>query len=137
MEVDVYISYSHENKSVADAVCSGLESRGIRCWIAPRDIRPGENFPQAILNAINESRIMVLIFSAISKSSPHISRELTKAASRGIIVIPFRIENVPIPEALEYIIGLPHWFDAIEPPLEKHIEKLGHTINLILDMKKS
>lgn len=38
---DVFISYASSDKPVADAVCAALEQRGIRCWIAPRDILPG------------------------------------------------------------------------------------------------
>lgn len=130
MEVDVYISYSFEDKSVANAVCSGLESQGIRCWIAPKDVLPGEEFTKSIFNAINDSKAMVLIFSAHSNASPHVARELTKAVGKGIIIIPVRIENVPMSESMEYLIGLPYWLDAIEPPLEKYIDKLGHTIKL-------
>lgn len=33
----VFINDSHRDKSVAEAVCAGLESRGIR-WIAARDV---------------------------------------------------------------------------------------------------
>jgi hypothetical protein len=38
MAHDVFISYSSKDKPVADAVCAGPEGRGIRCWVAPRDI---------------------------------------------------------------------------------------------------
>ncbi len=38
---DVFISYSSDDKLIADAICAELESRRIRCWIAPRDALPG------------------------------------------------------------------------------------------------
>ena len=41
---DVFLSHSTQNKTVADAVCATLERRGIRCWVAPRDIPGGENW---------------------------------------------------------------------------------------------
>ena len=41
MAHDAFISYSSKDKTIADAVCARLEARGIRCWIAPRDVRPG------------------------------------------------------------------------------------------------
>ena len=37
---DIIISDSTLDKPITDAVCAGLEARGIRCWIAPRDILP-------------------------------------------------------------------------------------------------
>jgi len=36
MAHDVFVSYASGDKPVADAVCSTLESHGVRCWIAPR-----------------------------------------------------------------------------------------------------
>lgn len=129
---DVFISYSHEDKTVADAICASLESEHIRCWVAPRDVLPGENYPAAIINAIEKSRIMVLVYSSKSNSSDHVIRELTKAVSNGTIIIPFRIEDVPPSKDMEYLIGIPHWLDALTPPLEQHIEKLVQTIQLLL-----
>jgi hypothetical protein len=41
MPHDVFVSYSSDDKPTADAVCATLENKGIRCWIAPRDILPG------------------------------------------------------------------------------------------------
>lgn len=129
---DVFISYSSKDKPVGDAVCAGLEAKGIRCWISPRDVLPGENFPDAIIRAIEQSRIMVLIFSSNSNNSPHVIRELTKAVNKGVVIIPFRIENAPLSRSMEYLIGIPHWLDAITPPLEQHIEKLVETIESLL-----
>jgi len=34
MAHDVFISYSAEDKPIADAVCAALEAEHIRCWIA-------------------------------------------------------------------------------------------------------
>jgi TIR domain len=38
---DVFISYSHEDKPVANATCAVLERNRVRCWIAPRDVELG------------------------------------------------------------------------------------------------
>jgi hypothetical protein len=129
---DVFICYANPDKPVADAVCAYLESHSIRCWIAPRDVLPGENFPESIIGAIEESRIMVLVFSSHANSSQHVLRELTKAVSKGVIIIPFRIEDAPLSKSMEYLIGLPHWLDAITPPLERHIDTLVNTVDILL-----
>jgi hypothetical protein len=129
---DVFISYSHEDKQVADAVCNHLESHDIRCWISPRDVRPGANFQEAIIDAIASSRIMVLIFTAHSNNSQHVIRELTNAISKNVIIIPFKVEDVPLSKSMEYLISVPHWLDAMTPPLEKHIEELARTVQSIL-----
>ena len=70
MPHDVFISYSSKDKVYADAVCARLESEGIRCWIAPRDILPGMHWGGAIVEAIESARLMVLLFSSHANASP-------------------------------------------------------------------
>jgi len=134
---DIFISYSHEDKAVADAICATLESHTIRCWIAPRDVLPGEDYPASIINAIEQCRIMVLVYSSKSNNSDHVTRELTKAVSSAAIIIPFRIEDIPLSKNMEYLIGIPHWLDALTPPLEQHIDKLVQTVKVLLTKAKT
>ena len=130
---DVFISYAQEDKPIADAVCAKLESRNIRCWIAPRDIPPGKSFPEAIIEGIEGGKVVVLIFSSSANKSPHVTRELTNAVNKGRIIIPFRIEDVLPSKSMEYLIGVPHWLDAVSPPLEKHIDLLARTVESIIN----
>ncbi|WAC04907.1 MAG: TIR domain-containing protein [Methanoregula sp.] len=129
---DVFISYAQLDKPIADAVCAKLESRHIRCWIAPRDVPPGKNFPEAIIDAIEESKVVTLIFSSHANNSPHVLREVTKAVNKGCIIVPFRVEDVVPSKSMEYLISVPHWLDAITPPLEKHIDELAGNVERIL-----
>ncbi|HEY98297.1 MAG TPA: toll/interleukin-1 receptor domain-containing protein [Dehalococcoidia bacterium] len=132
MAHDVFISYSSKDKKVADAVCATLEHRKIRCWIAPRDVLSGIPYAEALINAINESRIMVLVFSSNSNDSPQVMREVERAVDTGIPIIPFRIENVLPSKAIKYYLSALHWLDAITPPLEKHLRKLADTVQTLL-----
>ena len=132
MAHDVFISYSNMDKTVADAVCAGLEKEGIRCWIAPRDILPSENYDDAIIRAISSARVMVVIFSSNIFQSQFVKSELERGFSKGLIIAPFRIENVAPEGGLELYLGRRHWLDAITPPLEAHIKKLASTIQSIL-----
>ena len=129
---DVFISYAQQDKPIADAVCARMESRNIRCWIAPRDINPGKNFPEAIIEGIEEGKVLVVIFSSSANTSPHVTRELTHAVNKGRIIIPFRIEDVPPSKSMEYLIGVPHWLDAVTPPMEQHIDRLIETVEHII-----
>lgn len=54
MAHDVFISHSSKDKQVADAMCNKLESSGIRCWIAPRDILPGMDWTESLVKAIKK-----------------------------------------------------------------------------------
>jgi tetratricopeptide (TPR) repeat protein len=129
---DTFISYSHKDKTTADATCAALEAVGIRCWIAPRDIVSGMDWGEAIIDAIMGARIMVLIFSGSSNISPQVKREVERAVHRGIPVIPLRLEQVPMSKSLEYFLSTSHWLDALTPPLEKHLQHLTESVRTLL-----
>lgn len=129
MAHDVFVSYSTKDKPVADAVVAGLENKGIRCWVAPRDILPGSNWGDAIVNAIQGSRFMVIILSENSNQSKQVLREVERAVNNNVIIIPFRIEEIDPTGAMAYFLSTEHWLDAITPPLESHIAKLQTTLH--------
>ncbi len=135
MAHDVFISYSSKDKPTADAVCATLESRGIRCWIAPRDVLPGEDYAAELVNAIHESRLVVLVFSAGANQSPQVLREMERAVNRGLPILPLRIENVPPSAAMEYYISSRHWLDALTTPLEQHLVHLADSVQLLLSRR--
>lgn len=133
MAHDVFICHSSRDKAIADAVCHSLESDGIRCWISPRDVVPGTDYASSIVDAIAHSALVVLVFSSHSNGSGHVGREIERAVSHGIPILPFRVEDVDPSPALEYYISVSHWLDAYTKPLEPHLQHLSGTIRMLLD----
>ena len=134
MAHDVFISYSSKDKVIADALTANLEKSGIRCWIAPRDILPGQNWGESIIGAIHGSKLLVLVLSSNSNKSSQIVRELERAVDTGIPIIPFRVEEILPSDSISYFIASAHWLDALTPPLEEHIDNLIKTIRILLGM---
>jgi hypothetical protein len=132
MAHDVFVSHSSKDKTTADAVCAILESNSIRCWVAPRDILPGEDWGESIVRAIRGAKVMVLVFSAAANTSPHILREVERAVSGGITIIPMRIEEIVPTKALEYFLSCPHWLDAFSPPMDRHLQQLAQVVQRII-----
>lgn len=133
MAHEVFISHSSEDKVIADAVTAALEQAGIRCWIAPRDIRAGDSWGGAIVSAIESSKVMVVIFSARSNDSKQVMREVERAVQHDVVVVPFRIEDVKPSKDMEYFLSATHWLDAITPATDKHLAALVETSISILD----
>jgi len=133
MAHDVLISYSSLDKPQADAMCNRLESHGIRCWIAPRDVPAGSEYADAIVQAIEASRVLVLIYSAHADGSKQVRREVERAVHNGITIMPVRIEDAAMSPAFEYYVGSIHWLDAITPPFEQHIDKLVQSLRAVLE----
>ena len=130
---DVFISHSRKHDGdIADAVVAALEAQAVSCWIAPRNIEAGEDFPAAIIEAISTTRVLVLIFSSHSNGSDHIRREIATALSKKVMVVPFRVENVMPEGALEYHLQSMQWLDALTPPLTRHIQELVRRVKDIL-----
>jgi TIR domain/Domain of unknown function (DUF4384) len=130
MSHNVFISYSSQDMAIADAACNALEAAGIRCWIAPRNIVAGTDWPVAITQAIADCRLVLLIFSAHSNESKEVARELKCAEDGEKVVVPFRIAEVRPTSMLQYYMSATHWLDAISPPLESHLPKLCDTVRL-------
>ena len=131
MAHDVFISYSVKDKTTADAICATLEANGIRVWIAPRDVMPGSDWGESIIEAIEQSKVMILVFSANSNASPQIKREIERSVNKGVTVVPFRIDDILPSKTLEYFISTQHWLDAFTPPLEKHLDNLVSILHSI------
>ncbi|HJX91555.1 MAG TPA: TonB family protein [Pyrinomonadaceae bacterium] len=122
----VFITHAVEDKKTADLVCEALESNGIQCWYAPRDVPYGMNFEDAIVDAICASSLMILILSTHSNDSPHVKREIQNACMEDAQtpILPFRIEDIRLNKALRYYLGSTQWLDASIPPLDAHLEHL-------------
>ena len=97
---------------MAQRVVAALEAAGVPCWIAPRDIDPGESYAQAILDGLDAAPAMVLVFSAATNESPHVTRELESAVGRGTPIVPVRLEEVEPSRDLRYFIGTSQWLET-------------------------
>ncbi|HEY0075972.1 MAG TPA: toll/interleukin-1 receptor domain-containing protein, partial [Abditibacteriaceae bacterium] len=111
MAHDVFISHSSKDKVIAEEICALLEANGISCWIAPRNIAPGEDWSEAIMDGILGSKIMAVVFSASSNHSKHVRREIKNAVDEDILVLTLRIEEVELSKAMRYFTSTTHWID--------------------------
>jgi len=135
MAHDVFISHATSDKAIADAVCAKLESRYIRCWIAPRDVAPGKAYADEIIGALNVCRMVVVLLSSESIASAHVASELERALHNGKAILPVRIEDVHPTGSLEYYLAGKHWLDALTPPMEAHLERVADAAGRLLGVE--
>jgi tetratricopeptide (TPR) repeat protein len=131
-DILLFVSHVSEDRSAATEIVGELERRGVRCWMAPRDVRPGKPFDDEIADAIDASRAMLLIFSERCNESEYIRREVTVAGEAGKIIIPFRIENVLPRRGLRVRLSDLHWIDGFVSR-ERAIDELVANINPFAD----
>lgn len=126
----VFVSYASQDTAVANSIVGALEKAGIRCWIAPRDVVPGDLYADAIVRAIDVAPVVVLTLSQSAAASPHVLREVERASSKRHPIVAFRVDRAPLPAALEYFLNLSQWLDAsaehTEPALHRLVDAVRH-----------
>lgn len=110
----VFISYATSDRKDALAVCEALERRGVDCWIACRDVQPGENYQEAIVRAIRTARAMVLVFSDRANNSDEIKKEMSLVSRFHVPMLALRIEDVEPGDAFAYELATRQWIDLFE-----------------------
>ena len=109
----LFVSHHSSKLEVAEHVERALNVKGVRCWIAPRDVEPGASFARAIPHAIGDSSAVLLLFCSNSAKSRHVERELILADQLGKAIIPLRLERID-PGELSYHLAASQWIDWLE-----------------------
>jgi hypothetical protein len=124
----LFVSHVSEDRQAALEIVDELEQRGVPCWIAPRDVRPGKPFDDEIAEAIEASRAMLLIFSDRCNEHDYIRREITVAGESRKVIIPFRIEDAQPRRGLRVRLSDLHWIDGFVSR-ERAIDQVVRTID--------
>lgn len=133
-EYDVFISYSHEDRIIAEGICGYLESKKIRCWIDYRNLPKGRSHSKLIPSAIRQSGLLLAVFSKDFNSSDDTDNEITVASNRNIPILVFRITDDDFDGTKEYYLTKSNWIEAFPEP-EKCFGELYNNICLLLGLQ--
>jgi len=117
---------------VAERICLLLEQRGLSPWIASRDITPGVSWAEGIIDAINNCQVLVLVLSQKANDSPHVQREVERAVSKGVRIVPIKLGSVVLSKHMEYLVSAQHWLEASNPPSDAHLARLADSVERLL-----
>lgn len=137
MGCEVFISHASGDAVLAQAIVHALEAAELSCWIAPRNILPGTDYAEAIIEAIEEAAVMVVVVSDEANRSRHVPREVERAIARDVSLVPFRIADIAPSKSLEYFLSSQHWLHALPPPVEAHIAKLVDAVSALVRLRRS
>lgn len=107
-----FVSYASPDRDKAFEIANSLEARGLKCWIAPRNVRPGREYGDEIIRGIENSRCLILVLSEAANESVYVRREAERAVSKRKPIFPIRIEDVLPSPGLELFVSATHWIDA-------------------------
>jgi hypothetical protein len=93
-----FISYSSKDQEFVDQLHTDLQSKGVRCWFAPKDLKIGDKFRAVIDEAIRGTEKLLLILSENAISSTWVEKEVETAfeeeSRRGqIVLFPIRLDD--------------------------------------------
>ena len=101
---EVFISYSTVDLASAETVRNVLESNGLSCWMAPRDIPGGSNYTREIPIAIRNCKVFVLILSKNAQGSQWVLKELDSAVNCGKVILPFMLEDCILNDEFNFLL---------------------------------
>ena len=131
-QYDVFICHAKEDGQLALAIAGFLENRKLRCWVSSRDVQAGKDYAKSIVEAIQGSRLMIVILSEFANHSNHVRIEVERGFNRDLVLLPFRVNDIKPEESLEYFLSANQWLDAMSGKPEDHFESLyQHCIDLL------
>jgi serine/threonine protein kinase len=131
MENDLFISCHPEDLLVAGQIQTALVGVGVRCFI-PNRAGQDSSINEAVHQALDASRIFLLVHSSAANQYDPVTREARRAVGRNARVVLFRLEDVPLSEHLTDVLGQPSGVEAFPPPIEPHISYLVEAVQLLL-----
>ena len=80
MRTKIYLAYSDRDKKEAAHIAGILEKNGFPCFMASRDLLPGQNYIESITTAIQNAPMMIVIAGDNTFDSHQIIREISYAS---------------------------------------------------------
>ena len=124
----VFVSHSSDNRELAGELAEFLETRGVRIWIAPRDVRPGMDYSEQLQLAIEEAVAFVVLVTDNANKSPYVRAETEMAFSTHKPIFPVRITDIQPAAGLAFFLKIRHWTDAFGNLKRNHLDRLAREL---------
>jgi hypothetical protein len=134
----IYISHAQKDAALAGQLAERLKKKGFTTWIAGEEVMPGENWAKKIGKALDDSELMIILFTPGALESEGLRQDIDYAL--GSKKFAHRVFSVFVGPTLEadkdmpwIFLKLPH--HHIESPREfgivvKEIQALFNNSNL-------
>lgn len=129
MTFDLFISYSRKDKELVHEFVKQLQHKGLSVWIDWSGIKSGDKFKAEIVQAIEESNIVLFFSSVSSNASDWVQKEISIASNRHKTIIPVKIDDSAYDKNIEVDLTLLDFVDYTNSE-DRHIvfDKLVRSI---------
>jgi hypothetical protein len=111
MAYDLFVSYSRKDKELVHEFVMQLKHKGFSVWIDWSGIKSGDKFKAEIVQAIEESNVVLFFSSASSNASDWVQKEISIATNRHKTIIPVKIDNSAYDKNIEVDLTLLDFVD--------------------------
>ncbi len=133
---DVFVSYAQEDLPSARTIHEALRAAGVKSWFAPEGIPAASRYGEILFDAIEASRILLLVFTPATNQSGMVDREVGLAGSLGIPILPVRVGRGEPSKSLRFFIGTHNWFEVVGS-LQDSLSALVDAVRASLDRESS
>ena len=123
----VFISHSHSDNAIADEIYNYLSMNGLNCWIDLHDIPPGIPYAQAIMEGLQSSDSLVVLYSKNVIESHDMLDEIQEAHTTQKRIIPFLLDDTPMIGQFRYYLARRQWIKAY-PRYDEHLKELLYAL---------
>jgi len=109
---DAFISYSHQDLVTVGQLKQSCESLRLRVFFDSASLRAGETWAAQLGHSIKNARLLVLCWSASADASGWVQAEIKFALMAQMPILPWRLDNTPLPDNLKTIHAVPSSSDV-------------------------
>ena len=128
----VFISHGSEDSGQAGELCAFVEARGVKCWIAPRDVRPGTDYSEELQHAIEGCAAFVVLVTETANKSPYVRAETEMAFSNSKPIFPVRLSDIKPAAGLAFFLKIRHWTDAYGNGRAASMDRLAQELQTLV-----
>jgi len=109
MSAEVFVSYSSQDHAQVSKIIERLRKAGVSVWMDEGGIDAATLWSEAIVEAINESKVLIMMVSKHSTDSANVVKEVMIASESSKTILPVYLEPADIPTRLKYqLTGIQH-----------------------------
>jgi hypothetical protein len=109
MSAEVFVSYARTDRERVMELVERMRSAGIGVWVDEGGIHGASLWGQEIVDAIDASKVMILMISDSSIASDNVVKELSIASEDKKPILPVYLHRSEIPKSMRYqLAGIQH-----------------------------
>ncbi|SRR6266498_834696 len=118
----IFVSYSRIDGEAVDYIVARLEQDGFNVWLDREEIKAGELWQEAIVQAVDDAYAFVLMLSPGSAASNNVRKEVDLAEAAHKELVPVLLAPVELPANLRYQLAGIEWIEYYRDPEVKYSE---------------